>query len=153
MSELRPYQVPSTGPLSAGARFIRGFKRVGIVLGILTLVAALGTGIFTGLDQQRNAERRYQQATCLLDKVRFGKPLKMETYDGSKVDTVLSGCPGPTYSDTIASITAFAQRAPVPAEYVIEPVFYAALIGAALATGIYLIFWVLGWLCAGFTRD
>ena len=77
----------------------------------------------------------------------------METYDGSKVDTVLSGCPGPTYSDTIASITAFAQRAPVPAEYVIEPVFYAALIGAALATGIYLIFWVLGWLCAGFTRD
>jgi hypothetical protein len=77
----------------------------------------------------------------------------METYDASKVDTTLSGCYGPIYSETIANILSYAQRKPAPIEYLTEPVYYGALISIAAAGTIYVIFWLLGWLCAGFTRD
>jgi hypothetical protein len=39
MSELRPYHREQPIPLTAGARFIRGFKRIGLVLGVLIFLA------------------------------------------------------------------------------------------------------------------
>ena len=125
MSELRPYSPPTDVPLTAGARFIRGFKRIGLVFGAIAMVCGVRIGAFVAVDQQR-AENSYAQATCLNDEIRFGRPLKMQTYDASIVDTIMSGCYGPLYSETLASITTYAQRKPAPMEYMIEPLYYAA---------------------------
>jgi hypothetical protein len=155
MSELRPYERLSAPPiaLTAGARFIRGFRRIGIVLGALVLIGSVCVGAFIGFDQQRTATNRYGQAVCLAEKLRTRQPLKMETYDASKIDTLMSGCPGPLYSATIDTVASYSQRSPAPIEHVIEPTYYGTLIGAAAGIFVFAACWLIGWLCAGFTRD
>src|SRR5258708_473101 len=42
MTDLRPYRPPPpSAPLTAGARFIRGFKRIGVVAAVLVLLAGV----------------------------------------------------------------------------------------------------------------
>ncbi|WP_247487827.1 hypothetical protein [Bradyrhizobium sp. 17] len=51
MTDLRPYAGPLKPPLTAGARFIRGFKRVGIVLGVIVLVGGFAITIPIAIDE------------------------------------------------------------------------------------------------------
>jgi hypothetical protein len=154
MSDLRPYYSKTESPLSAGARFIRGFKRLGIVLGALTLFGGLGITISIAIGQQRSAEQRYAQATCINDRVRNNWPIKMKSYDQTKIDFDDSGCSsGPFYSESLPTVVSYARDKPAPLEYAIEPFAYGSLASIIAAAVLFYGFWLLGWLCAGFTRD
>jgi hypothetical protein len=154
MSDLRPYHPQREAPLTASARFIRGFRRIGIVLGVLTLLGGFAITIPLAIGQQRSAEQRYTQATCINDRVRNNWPIKMKTYDQTRIDFDASGCSsGPLYSESLPTVVSYAREKPAAFEYAIEPFAYgaaASIIGAAI---LFYGFWLLGWLCAGFTRD
>lgn len=152
MSELRPYSY-GPPPLTGGARFVRGFKRIGLVLGFIILIGGTGMSISSGVNQQSYHEARYPQAACVLDKLRNRYPVKTESYDANKIDPSASGCPGPMYSETAQTFIAEAQHKPAPLEYIIEPVYLGSLWSVGIATVVFVSFWLVGWLCAGFTRD
>jgi hypothetical protein len=155
MTDLRPYH-PQKGEtrLTASARFIRGFKRIGIVLGAIALLAGFAITISIAIGEQRTAERRYVQANCVNDRVRNNLPIKMKTYDQTRIDFDASGCPsGPFYSENLSTVVSYAGQKPAPLEYAIEPFGHGALASISVAAVLFYGFWLLGWLCAGFTRD
>ena len=154
MSDLRPYHPQKDAPLTAGARFIRGFKRIGTVLGGLTLMTGLAITIWIAIDQQSNAEKRYAQATCINDRVRNGWPIKMKSYDQAKIDFDASGCPsGPFYYESVPTVISYAREKPAALEYALEPFAYGILASITAAAFLFYGSWLVGWLCAGFTRD
>ncbi|MCP1766068.1 MULTISPECIES: hypothetical protein [Bradyrhizobium] len=139
--------------MSAGARFIRGFQRVGIVVAGLVGIVGVITTIVIAIDQQSSADGRYRQAKCVYDKLSAGQPVKMREYDKSKIDYDGSGCFGPGYGGTPAEVAIAAANAPAPMEFFLGPFFIGlgtTTVCSALSFGL---FWLLGWLCAGFTRD
>ena len=152
MSELRPYSHAQSAPLSSGARFIRGFKRVGLVLGAF----ALGTGIVISAvvanKEKQTAYNRYAQAVCFLDVQHRGR-IVMSEYRPLEVDLRASGCPGPMYTETVPTILDTASKKPAPLEGFIGPLYLGSLISLAVGISVFAIFWLMGWLCAGFTRD
>lgn len=153
--EIQRYRAPQTQtPLSAGARFIRGFKRIGIVLGAMALIGGFAITIPIAISQQTNAEHRYEQAICVNDRVRNNWPIKMKSYDQSKIDFEASGCPsGPLYYEGLPAILSYAREKPGPLEYAAEPFAYGTLATVTSAAVLFYGFWLIGWLCAGFTRD
>ncbi|SIO15756.1 hypothetical protein SAMN05443247_02429 [Bradyrhizobium erythrophlei] len=155
MTDLRPYHAPPpNAPLTAGARFIRGFKRIGVVLGAITLIVGFAVTIGISIDAQRSAERRFESASCMSNLVRTNRVVKMKTYDQAKIDFEASGCPsGPFYYESLSTILSYAAEKPAPLEYTIEPFGYGALATTVMAAVLFYGFWLLGWLCAGFTRD
>ena len=59
MTEFRPYNAPPrSAPLTAGARFIRGFKRIGIVAAGLVFIAGVAISVAIAIHQQRSANNR-----------------------------------------------------------------------------------------------
>jgi len=155
MSDLQPYYQKQTTPLTAGARFIRGFKRIGLALGALVFLGGASITVFIASDQQQSAQRRFQQATCIADLVRSRKPFKMKSYDQTKIDYDDSGCPGYSfYGESKEKIISYAQAGPPASlEYAIQPFFIGIAISAACAFVSFFACWLIGWLCAGFTRD
>ncbi|UPJ80532.1 hypothetical protein IVB16_00375 [Bradyrhizobium sp. 183] len=155
MTELRPYFAPPPPPLTAGARFIRGFKRVGMVVAGLVLLVGLFVSYILAREAQERAEKRFSQATCIASLVRNNRPLERKSYDRNQYDFSASGCPGYSfdYEPVSAALTAASSRAPAPLEYAIEPFSVGAAVSIGLAATAFLGLWMLGWLCAGFTRD
>jgi hypothetical protein len=156
MTDLRPYHYsPPSPPLAAGARFIRGFKRIGVVLAALVLLVGIPTTIAIAIEQQRAAERRFDQATCVARLVRDKRPFKMKSYDQTKIDYEESGCPGYSlYSESLEAVLALAKAGPpAPLEGAIQPLLIGFAISIASAAASFCGFWLIGWLCAGFTRD
>lgn len=150
MKDLARY-TDTAAPLTAGARFIRGFTRIGLALGCAIFAASAVTGGYIGWDQQRRAEQEYYQRACLLSK----KPeqLRWESYNITKIDVWLTGCPGPMPAPTLAELNAAPLIKPAPLQAAIEPAYYGLLAGIGLGIITYAAFWLVGWLCAGFTRD
>jgi hypothetical protein len=155
MSELRPYTVPTNVPLTPSARFIRGFRRIGIVAAALIFLTGMAITIVVAVDQQRSAERKFEQATCIARVVRERRPFKMRSYDQAKIDYDESGCPGYSfYGDPLETILAFVNAGPpAPMAYVVQPFLIGLMISLVSAAASFLCFWLIGWLCAGFTRD
>ncbi|WP_439398314.1 hypothetical protein ACRQ5Q_13685 [Bradyrhizobium sp. PMVTL-01] len=154
MTDLRPYTPSLKPPLTAGARFIRGFKRIGIVLGGIALVGGFAITIPIAVGQQNSAESRYEQAICMNDRVRNNWPIKMKSYDQTKIDFDATGCPsGPFYYESLPTVLSYAKVKPAPLEYAIEPFAYGAAASIVSAAILFYGFWLIGWLCAGFTRD
>jgi hypothetical protein len=151
MSELRPYSLAQSAPLTSGARFIRGFRRVGLVLGAF----AIGTGIVISViianQEQQTAFNRHAQAVCFLDVQHRGR-IVMSEYRPLEVDLRASGCPGPMYTETVRAILDAASKEPTPDGF-IGPLYLGSLISLAVGISVFAIFWLMGWLCAGFTRD
>ncbi|MBR0903348.1 hypothetical protein [Bradyrhizobium liaoningense] len=152
MSEIKPYY-PAKPPLTAGARFIRGFQRVGVVMACLVGVIGLITSIVVAVDQQSSASRRYSQAKCVYDKLSAGQPVKMREYDKSKIDYDESGCLGPGYGGTPTEVAIAAANPPSALESFVAPFAIGIGITAVSSALSFGLFWLLGWLCAGFTRD
>jgi hypothetical protein len=152
MSELRPYSLAQSAPLTSGARFIRGFKRVGMVLGAF----ALGTGIVISVvvanQEQQTAFNRHAQAVCFLDVQHRGRVV-MSEYRPLEVDLRASGCPGPMYTETVPNILDVASKKAAPLEGFIGPLYVGSLLSLGVGISVFAIFWIMGWLCAGFTRD
>jgi hypothetical protein len=151
---ISPYGERPVVPLSAGGRFIRGFKRIGIVLGATTLLIGLVTTVTMAFNAQSSADQRYAQGSCINDRVRNNLPIKMKSYDQARIDFDASGCPsGPFYSESLSTVVSYAKQKPAPLEHAIEPFAYGSLASVGLAAFLFYGFWLLGWLCAGFTRD
>jgi hypothetical protein len=153
MSELRPYTRDYEAPLSPGARFIRGFKRIGLAIGIGSFVVGMAISVGIGIQQINDKHGRYTQAQCVADLQRRNIPLAMGEYDKLKVSPDRSGCPGPMYLEIIPVILETAKNKPAPLEGFFEPTYIGFLISAAVGTMLFAAFWLVGWICAGFTRD
>jgi hypothetical protein len=156
MTDLRPYDSRGSRsiPLTTGARFIRGFKRIGIALGAIVFAGGMAITIGIAIQQQRTADARFAQASCTNDHIRNGWPVKMLSYNASRIDFDATGCPGYSfYSETLPVVLSYAKQIPAPLEYAIEPLLYGSLISSAAAALSFFGFWLIGWLCAGFTRD
>lgn len=139
-------------PLTAGARIIRGFRRIGAVVAIPVLLIGIGVSVFIGYDAYASKERRSVQANCLLSKAKQSSGLPVLSYDHSKVDPQAAGCEGPMYSVYPWEIPANTPK-PSFMEDLAPTVVggsAASVVGAAIAYGL---FWAVGWVCAGFTRD
>jgi hypothetical protein len=81
-------------PLTGGARFLRGFARVGIVAGALIFLAGIVISVFIAGDAQRTAESQFEQAACVARLVAEKRSFKMKSYDQTEIDYGASGCPG-----------------------------------------------------------
>ncbi|MGY4288788.1 hypothetical protein ACVWXO_008008 [Bradyrhizobium sp. LM2.7] len=154
MTELSPYR-STPAPLTAGARFIRGFKRVGVVAATIVLLGGLVVSWIIAADAQRSAQSRYEQASCIAGLVRLNKTFRMKAYDPNKIDFEASGCPGYSfYSESMETILSFARSgSPAALEYAVQPFFVGAAISLACGFTTFVVLWLVGWLCAGFTRD
>ena len=120
----------------------------------LSLACGLGITIWAAIDQQRSAEQRYAQAICINDRIRNNWPIKMKSYDQTKVDFDATGCPsGPFYYESVPTIISYAKDKPGSLEYAIQPIAYGGLASIIIAAVLFYACWLVGWLCAGFTRD
>jgi hypothetical protein len=153
MTDLRPYLVPSSAPLTGGARFIRGFARIGIVAAALVLLTGIVISVFIAGDAQRTAESKFEQAACVARLVAEKRPFKMKSYDQTEIDYGASGCPGWSYDDLESVLAVARAGSPAPLEYAVQPFFVGLFITIVSSVASFCGFWLIGWLCAGFTRD
>jgi hypothetical protein len=152
MTEVRPYSRAQSTPLSSGARFIRGFRRIGLVLGAFALGTGIVISVIVANQEQLTTSNRYAQAACFLDAQHHGR-IVMSQYRPLEVDLSASGCPGPMYTETFSNILNTASKKPAPLEGFIGPLYLGTLVSLAAGISVFAIFWLIGWLCAGFTRD
>lgn len=152
MREIGPVAAPKP-PLSGGGRFIRGFQRVGIVAAGVVFLGGLGITLVTAMERQTRAWGEYNQAKCVYDKLSAGQPVKMREYDKSRIDYDASGCFGPGYGGTPTEVAIEAAKAPASLEFFLGPFFIGAGITTVCSALTFGLFWLVGWLCAGFTRD
>jgi hypothetical protein len=152
VSGMQVYTSPPP-PLTAGARFVRGFGRLGIVAGAIVLLIGLGFSFVAASDEQRRATDRYLQAKCVNEKIWSHAPLKMIDPAKVRIDFDGSGCYGPGYSGTPAEVAALSVAPPAPLETALGPFVLGAGISTLCGVVTFLLFWLIGWLCAGFTRD
>lgn len=147
---VHPYSQSQSAPLSAGARFIRGFKRIGLVLGVLIFVTGAVISVVVANQARQALSDRHTQAICIFE---TQHRTVMSEYRPSEVDLRASGCAGPMYTETMDTIRSAASKKPAALEGFIEPLYLGSLISAAVGGFVFALFWLIGWLCAGFTRD
>jgi hypothetical protein len=78
------------------------------------------------------------------------EPVKSGFGDNDPLLLKENGCEGPEYFERIVEM---ANEPPTIFRYAREPLSLGVPITLAIAASFYVFFWVLGWLCAGFTRD
>lgn len=150
---LQPYG-HQPAQLTGGARFIRGFRRIGLAFG--TAICLLGSAftIYAAVQAQSTANARFEQAVCMAVRSVNKEPIKMKSYDNNRIDFDANGCStGPFYYESLSTVLTYAKEKPGPLQYAIEPLAWGLPISFALAAAAYFFFWTVGWLCAGFTKD
>lgn len=156
MTDLQPHRHPRPpAPLSAGARFIRGFTRVGAIAAVLVVLIGVMTSIVGGVVSYGTVQDTHRSAQCVARLARSGYTFKKMEYSSS-LDYGEAGCRD--YHLSYLSVSEVIAMADTPA-----PTFltsdaasfsgWALLITGLVAVAAYLAFWAIGWLCAGFTRD
>ena len=143
-------------PLTSGARFIRGFTRIGAVAAALVALIGVATSVFIAIDRYNSVESAYRSARCIAGLARSGYQFENKYQYSSALDYSLGGCSA--YYHSYRSVSEVIAVADSPA-----PTFSAGggpsvlglgiLITGLVAIAAYLVFWAIGWLCAGFTRD
>lgn len=143
----------TNAPLSSGSRLQRGFRRIGIVIAVPTMMIGLIVGIFYGYFEFAKAQSRETQVACFKRQIASRKEPPRSTFNSNEVDVSRWGCDGPIYSPTMTEI----QTATAPQPSFIENFFlpFAGSVGiaAVIATASISVFFALGWTLAGFTRD
>lgn len=150
MTEIGHYRPTNTAPLTSGARFVRGFRRIGIALAGITLLIGIPASIGFAVDAVSSAQRRYEQSKCIMAK--SPSQLILYEYDRLKIDLAKSGCDGPMYAEIIPVISERARTKPQALLLVSEPLGIGFSVSIAVAAIFLFGFWLLGWICAGFTR-
>lgn len=153
MTDMRPYNRPHLVPMTPGARFIRGFRRIGLVVAAATFVAGTAFTIGIAIEQNDRLHREYTQAKCIEAKHKAKSAFVFSDYRPLEIDLEKSGCSGPMYTEIIPTILSKATAPPAPLQGFIEPAYIGFLISGAISGGCFLVFWLMGWICAGFTRD
>ncbi|WP_439408793.1 hypothetical protein ACNJX9_11250 [Bradyrhizobium sp. DASA03076] len=158
MNSLSPFQPKRDAPLTGGARFIRGFTRIGAVVAVL--VAVIGLAITYGIVNEGYSRevsvQRNAQCIARLSRAGYVFKLKYPSIDSRTLDYDVNGCSDyGLYGKSVGEIIAIADS-PAPTFMTSEA---ASALGMGLIiTGIcailaYVLFWVIGWVFAGFTRD
>jgi hypothetical protein len=155
LSNLQTYK--PTGPLSGGARFLRGFTRIGTVTAVLVALIGIPISIMGGVNNYNYAVETRERAQCIAAVAHSGYTFKKKYEFSSELDYDVGGCSG-GYRFSYWSVNQVIALANTPA-----PTFLtsegASVLGSGLmitglvAVAVYVGFWVIGWLCAGFTRD
>lgn len=140
-----------SAPLNLGQRLIRGAKRIGLLISVPVFAAGVIASIFWGYNEGDFATSKYDQTSCLLEKISKGLT-KSQNNDGFYTADV--GCPGKAYyisnqdlygsfgTDRPSFINIFAR------------LFGSGLfMSSVLALALYGLCWAIGWVCAGFTSD
>jgi hypothetical protein len=156
MTDLRPFQPKSSVPLTSGARFIRGFTRIGVFFAVLVVLIGVTVSAISAYSNFNNATKTYQTAQCIAQLARSGYAFKKKQYSEA-LDYDVAGCYAP-YTLEYKSVGQILAIADQPAPTLLTSDATSALgvglmITGVVAVGTYIIFWCLGWLCAGFTRD
>src|SRR3954452_459994 len=154
MTDLQPHRHPRpTASLSAGARFIRGFTRIGAIVAVLVVLIGVPTSIGLGVSNYNSAESSYQSAKCIAGLARSGYTFKKKYTYSDALDYSVGGCTGYHHSySTISEVTAIAD-APAPTFFSGDApsiIGWGLLITGLLAIVAYLAFWTIGWMFAGF---
>jgi hypothetical protein len=156
MSDLQPYQ-RSRAPLTGGARFIRGFTRIGTVIAALTVLIGVPASIIGAINNYNYAADNYLGAQCIARQARSGYPFKKKSEYTSALDYSAGGCTHtyPFEYMTVSEVIAIAN-APAPTFMTSDgasTLGFGLMITGVIAVLAYVGFWLVGWLCAGFTRD
>jgi hypothetical protein len=65
MTGLRPFQPKRDAPLTGGARFIRGFTRIGTVVAVLTVLIGVPGSIIAGVNNYNGSRTISTQAHAI----------------------------------------------------------------------------------------
>jgi hypothetical protein len=156
MTDLQPHRHPrSPAMLTAGARFIRGFTRIGAIAAMLVTLIGVPTTVFVAIDRHNSAETSYQSAKCIASLARLGYQFKKKEYS-TALDYSVEGCSGYYHSySPLSEVIAIADK-PAPTFLTGDGpsvLGWGLVITGFVAVAAYLAFSAIGWLCAGFTRD
>src|SRR4051794_34015369 len=93
MTDLQPHRRErlAAAPLSAGARFIRGFTRIGAVIAVLVALAGVTITVIMAMDKYNSAINGHQSAECIARLARSGYVFKKKEYSSS-LDYGGGGC-------------------------------------------------------------
>jgi hypothetical protein len=161
---LQPYK--PIVPLSAGARFLRGFTRIGFVVAALVLLCGITYTFFVAVGWYEQEKGSFAEAQCVAKVFRNEPTLMSQANDirwmndnvnfrTFKETFEKAGCPTNLYILLAPEASFDAAKAGPPAVFdkLILPFLIGLLVSIICATIIFFTFWTVGWLCAGFTRD
>jgi hypothetical protein len=92
MNDLRPFQPKSNSPLSGGARFIRGFTRIGAAVAVLVALIGGSTSVFTAISEYDSKKRTFDSAICVTKLVRQNYSFGTKSYNRAALDYESAGC-------------------------------------------------------------
>jgi hypothetical protein len=154
MTDLQPHRHPrQTVPLTGGARFIRGFTRIGAIAAVLVALIGVVTTGFIAKEVYSDNKDAFANAICVANVARSGYQFTKMSYS-SNPDYEAAGCSdsGIRYK-SLQEVVALAKDGPLAVERAVTVVGWGLMITGLVAVIAYLAFWAIGWLCAGFTRD
>jgi hypothetical protein len=157
MTDLQPHrhQRPPA-PLTAGARFIRGFTRIGAIAAVLVALIGVTASIMSAFSGYDSAAKSHQSAQCIARLARSGYTFKKKYEYSSALDYSVGGCSDYYHSyESISEVIAIADS-PAPTFMSSNGASYLGwglVLTGFIAVAAYIAFWAIGWLCAGFTRD
>ena len=156
MTDLQPHRHPRpTAPLAAGARFIRGFTRIGAVFAVLVVLIGGSTSIVTAVSEYDAKRRTFDSATCVTRLVRQNYSFGTKSYSLSTLDYEAARCSEVGIYGKSAKEVVDIAVGPAPTFISAggEWLGYGLITTGLCAIAAYVAFWAIGWLCAGFTRD
>jgi hypothetical protein len=149
VTEIQPYRRrPKEGaPLTGGARFIRGFVRLGIVLSLLTALVGIGISFVAANEQAGTEIRRVAQQQCAKGKLDQGVPFKKKWNGSDEFDLWESGCPGPEMYLSPKALIEIPRELPPNYMQIFMPAFgFGVAVSLAVAAIPLLLFWTVGWI-------
>jgi hypothetical protein len=146
---------PAT-PLTGGARFIRGFTRVGAVVAVLVVLIGGAITVTVSVHAYASSARGYESAQCIARLARGGFVFKRRYEFSDTLNYEVGGCSDTgIYGKPVSQVIAIAD-APKPtfvASDGVTSLGIGLIITGLCAIAAYAAFWVIGWVFAGFTRD
>jgi hypothetical protein len=113
MTDLQPHRHRPDAPLTAGARFIRGFTRIGAIVAVLVALGGLALSIMIATDRYTSEANGHQSAQCIARLARSGYTFKEKEYSAA-LDYSVGGCNGWYHSnESIKEVIAIADS-PAP---------------------------------------
>jgi hypothetical protein len=128
-----------------------------MAIAVLVTLIGVPVSVYGAINNYNYAADKHTAAQCIARQARSGYPFKKKYDYGSEIDYSAGGCDN-TYSFsymTASQVVAIAD-APTPTFLTSDGAAYLGIgliITGVLAVIAYVSFWLLGWLCAGFTRD
>jgi hypothetical protein len=167
MSSARSDNGRRDDPLTAGERFIRGFRRIGLVAAALVSLVGVAITLFVTWTEYDTNRRTFESATCVAKVVRTADPTKIAEgiaearaagYSDDEIIDYLSQKSSKSacstiglYGMAVGDVLAIADGG--PSVFAERALGIGLVVTGVSALAVLLLAWTIGWLCAGFTRD